>query len=116
MIVPVEVRCCCEPGKLLGWLQLPQELVVEGRVLHFAFYKAPTLDPGELLPSTTSRVEVRATVRRFERTYQLQIPDSWTYEPTQRVCYLALDSGHQPLDVWRNVRGFRANSVTRIAS
>lgn len=33
MMVEVEVRCCCTPTKLYGWLQVPAEKVRRGRMV-----------------------------------------------------------------------------------
>ena len=95
----VEVRCCCEPGKLLGWVQLQEDRVVEGRVIRFLFYEAPPAWGGETpMPSM-----IEARVRLFEQNEQ------GTIEPgreRRRVSWLALDSGHAPLETWRKVRAF----------
>jgi hypothetical protein len=35
MIIRVEVRCCCQPQKLLGWLPVDEQRVIAGSVVTF---------------------------------------------------------------------------------
>lgn len=104
----VEVRCCCEPGKLLGWVQLEDDRVVLGNTIRFAWFEPPAVSPLSLEPSTSTERVIEAHVRMFEASVQRENPDPWRLEVAERRSYLALDSGHQPLEVWRKVRGFTA--------
>jgi hypothetical protein len=107
----VEVRCCCEPAKLLGWVQLEPDLVVEGRRVVFAWAEIDPRDVHVDRPFllTTDLRMFTANVRRFEAK-ATSAPQPPGVE-ARWVSWIALDSGDQPLEVWRKVRAFTEKRV-----
>lgn len=105
----IEVRCCCEPGKVLGWVDVEADRVVEGRVLKFPWMAPLALTPSEAPPSKSTVNVINATVRRFEAPTERRTTDARALELHERKSWLALDSGHQPIEEWRKVRAFTEN-------
>jgi hypothetical protein len=90
----VEVRCCCQPQKLLGWLQVPEHRVKLGRVVRFHI---PTTTIGLGLidpPSLTDSVVVSLPVEMFKDGADM---------------HLALKSEETPIDVLQRIPGFQRN-------
>ena len=75
------VHCCCEPGKRLGYLPVPQ-----GDTL--AVLLPPERRGDDMEPLRTATLRVRALHRQGEG----------------RI--VAFDSGHQPIEVLRKVPGW----------
>ena len=92
----IEVRCCCQPQKLLGWLPRPANVRVGTA---FIFVVA---EPFErvLKGFDVSRPETVKTVHVYLPVTLFQPGDG--AEP-----YPALKSEETPLETLRQVRGFR---------
>jgi hypothetical protein len=110
----VEVRCCCEPGKRLGWVLVEPHRVVEGGVLQSPYMAPIALTPSGALPSKSTTNVIEARVRRFIMVTARLSHDAWALEQHERKSWLALDSGDQPLEVWKLVRAFRPDTVTEM--
>lgn len=93
----IEVRCCCQPQKLLGWLPRPPNVRVGTA---FIFRVAEPYDrtlKGYDDPKTFRTTSVYLPVALFE-------PGGGA-EP-----YPALKSEETPLETLRQIRGFRENT------
>ncbi len=96
----LEVRCCCQPQKLLGWLPVPDD-VRDGDTVCFtknechAFAEQALFQPSHFvritLPVATFR-EMRGGVDE---------------EDVQVTQHLALKSEETPIDVLRKIPGFK---------
>lgn len=94
----VEVRCCCVPQKLLGWLDVEPERVVVGRVLSF-------VAPAQW--NFTNQFDVmRAPECISARSVNLPVAAITVDGAT----WLALKSEETPLETLRRIRGFIENT------
>jgi len=94
-----EVRCCCDPGRILGWLktgmgpggQYRTLLIIDGS------FTAATYDtnPQPVLCSDTAEI-------LFEQWREKNGHVGW-----------CINSHNQPLEIWRRVPGFRENYHAR---
>lgn len=93
MSTKLEVRCCCDAGKLLGWLRVP-----------------PSFDPGKqrdiTVPLLPGRLYLRvnapcAVARPKDVTLPIGI-----YWPGGGEAYPAISSDGVPVSVLRRVYGF----------
>lgn len=97
----VEVRCCCRPQRLLGWLPYSGPMQA-GRVMRF----------GLSAPAFVSLRELPDHVERTEASY-IELPlavvvQAWPQEGDRRT-WLAFKSEETPLAVLRRVPGFVPN-------
>jgi hypothetical protein len=89
----VEVRCCCNPQNLLGWVELPERLVRHG------FIRLACRVEWD------ARREAVVEGRRYlETTIERYLPGG-----ANPLSWLALTSAEQPIEVWRTVSGFTEN-------
>jgi len=97
-----EVRCCCTPKKLLGWLDVPDELLFEGNTISFR------IPPRCYQPIGAALVFERAiNVRLPVAMFRAGMPLEFAYGiPDQ---HLALKSEETPIDLLRRVPGFVEN-------
>ncbi len=110
MQVMVPVHCCCNPEKRLGWLPLEQSRLYPHRLRVLV---QPTLEeltrlrPGGELPAVSTAGQLETEVCELWRLTDEKDPDG------QRIPerFLALKSGDVPLEVWKRVRGFQADTV-----
>ncbi len=86
----LEVRCCCDPGKLLGYLQVPDESAHNGvRLLYHVPLPVSWQDPAEPpRPVRPIELEVRVVQVGFRR-------------------YLAVRSNDHPLETLLRLPWFR---------
>lgn len=110
MQVMVPVHCCCNPAKRLGWIPLEQSRLYPHRL---RFVVAPTFE--ELTgrrdssepPTSSTLGQLETEVCELWRLTDEKDADGQRIPET----FLALKSGHQPLEVWKRVRGFQADTV-----
>ena len=105
----VEVRCCCEPAKLLGHVQVPNdfELRVGNRLKFVAFERlAPVLNKAYLVnPTSTTTVELEIGDVQF-----YPIPAGrWTPEH-----HFAFKSNDTPLEKLRKIPSWREANVVEL--
>jgi hypothetical protein len=62
----LEVRCCCQPRKVLGWLEVPEHQVREGNSVRFTI--PPTWRPERVLLADTIALPV-ATITEYGRDW-----------------------------------------------
>jgi hypothetical protein len=90
---PVEVRCCCEPNKIIGWLRMPNPPTRPGTV--------PVLlrSPDVLASDLPHMVELEAAWLwgAFDRTG----------DQTRRI---AFKDNHMPIETLRLLPGFEENT------
>lgn len=98
----IEVRCCCVPKKLLGWLEAPEELVFEGSVLSFRIPPRCFQPVGQPLVFERA-IDVRLPVAMFEAGYLGQLLSGGGER------HLALKSEETPIELLRRVPGFVEN-------
>lgn len=105
MLVPVQ--CCCEPGKRLGWLELPPEKVRAGEQLRFVTFEAPATRVGEYLPPRVQATVLETEVRWHQRlAYPARLLDCGHYTVPIIVKRLAVSSHDHALEEWTRVRAF----------
>lgn len=95
----LEVRCCCVPKKLLGWLEVADYRVREGNTIQFILppiYERIFID-GRRYETMTAACYVRLPIARIGMT------DLFTGEPAS---HLALKSEETPLETLRQIPGF----------
>jgi len=93
--VRVEVRCCCNPAQLLGWVELPVTQIQEGDVHAFALFDRSAVPKHEIL-----RLPVAYWwhhMRGFDGADEVKI---------NRESGLALKSNDTPIEKLRRIPGF----------
>lgn len=91
----IEVRCCCQPKKLLGWIDVDPRAVRRGAVIHFAIPPSAMLLSGKPEIVNTPPVDVTLPVEAIGE-----------YLDDQPVTHLALKSEETPIEVLRRIPGF----------
>lgn len=86
----LEIRCCCQPHKLLGWVDVDPNHAVEGRALR--------------LPLKVSISDVQARVYPFLYLHVGRIAF-----PDDRRGHLAIMAENVPIETLRLVPGFEEN-------
>ncbi len=94
MITRLEVRCCCQPRRLLGWLEI-DGAAWDGRVVRLVVAVAA--------PWTVRRPPETPTLQLQHRVVSL--PVAWFSEPGQPR-RLALKSEETPIETLRRIPGF----------
>lgn len=95
MKTPYPVRCCCQPQKILGWLELPEGLPSGYEItmatvppLRLAdFPCASAVDPAAMPAINFEKIRLRSYGR----------PGQWE---------IAVYSDDRPIEFWRKVPGF----------
>ena len=88
-----EVRCCCEPLKLLGWLTT--ELEPSDEVRHLLLPTVKYSANAEVDAIELPLCEVRIHFRKFSAS---PFTDYW-----------AIDAHEQPIELWRMLPNFKEN-------
>lgn len=94
----VEVRCCCTPTKLLGYLDVRDDLVRQGNVVGFAVCS----------PVDTWQTTADLEAIRFERV-DLPIEKFWKTDVSATTGWttnLAFKSEETPIETLRRIPGF----------
>jgi hypothetical protein len=89
----IEVRCCCQPTKLLGWIDVDASKVIEGRTLVFT--------PPRYALLHRENVEVLPTAADD----RIALPIAMVQFPDGRQ-YLALKSEETPIERLRTLKAF----------
>lgn len=107
----LEVRCCCRPDALLGWLPVSDRLAFKGAVLRLPLKPVqptgwgrspwPGDDAGDALPSSQAAPAAAMAVLSVDRLGSPYGPGTGSI--------LAVRSDDTPLDVLRRVPGFTEN-------
>lgn len=92
----MEVRCCCDPGKLLGYLPVPKTLQRPGTQVAFT---PRTSIASHFVPRTSPVPDY--TVRLVVATFYDSTPDGWPRSS------LVLKSMDFPLDVLRTLANWK---------
>jgi hypothetical protein len=102
----VEVRCCCDPGKLLGTVEVPSDFVVApGRRLKFAWFEArypPFTDPS-LPPRSAEVIELEIGEVIFPVT-RFNIP----------ATTFAFKSNDIPIERLKKIPSWRSSNVVEL--
>jgi hypothetical protein len=112
----VPIQCCCEPGRRLGWLDLPPDKVRNGARLRYVIYAAPPTPwapvfPGRLPPPIQAEV-LEAEVRWHWRVaYKAALLPCGHYTIPLVVKRLAVSSHEHPLEKWQRVRDFTPATI-----
>lgn len=93
----VEVRCCCRPDTLLGWLPVRDDQVWEGSRVRFEVKPATV----EYHASEHGPVDVVRHARQV-----VTLPIAWWSSGILFDGHLALKSEETPLETLRQIRGF----------
>jgi hypothetical protein len=100
----VEVRCCCDPGKLLGWIELAGRAhVAEGE--RFTFLLQPVNDMSPYLEAALRRT-VDAEVLTLPVDYWSKWIATLDGAPPTLEDGLALKSNDTPIEQLRRILGF----------
>jgi hypothetical protein len=100
----VEVRCCCDPGKLLGWVELAgRAQIKEGDVLSLALLPERDMTPymEAALYGSIHHEVLRLTVA-FWQGEAHDFGKAW-----EREAGLALKSNDTPIETLRRIAGFQ---------
>lgn len=98
-LIHLEVRCCCQPKKLLGYLPVDPQLAIRGARIRFAIpatfpYSRSRLGDGDV--KTTPQEVIVLPVESFQSS-----------NPDER--HLALKSEETPIETMRRIPGFVEN-------
>lgn len=99
-----EVRCCCDPGKLIGWLDLSgaqEDLALKERAVAI-----PLLIDMPSLVDLHRRIDAGETVRMETACLLVRLRELRLAGWGDR--YLAVYSDDHPIETWSRVRGFEA--------
>lgn len=113
MQVMVPVHCCCNPETRLGWLPLEQSRLYPHRL---RFVVQPTLEEltrrrdGSEPPMGSAFGQLETEVCELWRLTDERDPDGARIPER----FMALKSGDVPLEVWKRVRGFQADTVREL--
>ena len=89
----LNVRCCCQPTKILGTLEVPDMAIRSG---HFDVVLCTRFVP---LSSVSNRYDFQTKFRR-ETVHLKTFGNS-------RVAEQAIYSDDRPIEFWRKIHGFR---------
>jgi hypothetical protein len=98
--VSLEIRCCCVPRKLLGWVDVPEHLARAGEVVRFHLREPVLL----LAPPAGHYLRVPAKAPQY---LALQI-DRYR-ESEAGSLRLAVKSHEHPIELLRRIPTFTAN-------
>lgn len=102
--VRLEVRCCCVPQKLLGWVDVPEARLRAGQFLPFVLRVPIPTSFGK----QPEREESNAACVRLEMAfYNVRDVDSDDFGATS----IALKSGELPIETLRRIPGFIENKA-----
>lgn len=106
-LIRVEVRCCCEPGRLLGTLDVPEHYLERGHSINVAVSIQRTMVKTIRHPFV--RFEVDTFTGHSQPTADMSVKD---LQMTRR-CYLALKKPHDvTIEDLRMLVGFIESSRT----
>lgn len=102
--VRLEVRCCCVPQNLLGWVDVPEARLRVGEFLPFVLRVPIPKNFGQ----HPELVESNAAAVRLEMAfYNVRDVDSDDFGTTS----IALKSGELPIETLRRIPGFIENKA-----
>lgn len=93
-MIKLEVRCCCVPTKLLGWLAVPLYAVERREIVVALGPVNGFFDEGQNNTIRTVRLPIEMI-----RDFDVHGPDN----------YLAIKSNETPIEDLRKIQGFREN-------
>jgi hypothetical protein len=95
------VRCCCQPTKVLGWLDGPEDV--------HSFFVLETRRRGGLAPPPQHEVKVRdmCSCRIVEHPELCEANGDVPVELV-RMVERAIYSDDRPIEFWRRIAGFEA--------
>lgn len=107
----VEIRCCCNPAQLLGWVELRRDHIREGEEITFTLYEPEPLE----LPDAEADfwAHGRAAMPEVLRLpvafwwHNLLVIDQLEGGKINRESGLALKSNDTPIEKLRRIPGFR---------
>lgn len=88
----LEVRCCCEPGKLLGYLPV-HENVKEREAIRYSYLDLEYVSESETTKTNATVHHVNLTVARF-------------YDKQNDIEYLAIKDNGVSIEILRKISGF----------
>ena len=96
----LEVRCCCNPTRLIGYLEVREQLIYPGGSIDF------------VIPARRRLADLRAGDGPVEEEIE---PARKVTLPVERIAYgsqvwLALKSDETPIEILRQIPGFIENS------
>lgn len=103
-LVRLNVRCCCQPTKILGTLEVSAAVIERGQetiryeLIHPPSWKVNPYDPVELCPALP-REQVTIRLRTFVNTIRGSFDVPFGEE-------LAVCSEDHPLEFWKQLPGF----------
>ena len=114
--VTLEVRCCCTPGKRLGYVQVPVDAIRVGKVnLVVNSERGPLLVFGKRPSVNKSSAQVLiADIKTMEESvvdYDVAAPAGAGMVVRDRRTFPAVSSMDQPLEVWKRIDAFREDQT-----
>lgn len=103
-MIKLEIRCCCIPRKLQGWINVPEELVKAGGEVTLPLRK-----------SISGKRFVSLQVAHIKREHYVTLEEQERLDPSilqgleGSTEYVALKSEDVPIEVLRNIPGFIEN-------
>lgn len=101
-IVRAEIRCCCDPGKLLGTVPVPADSVIPGAV--FLFRLSPVGEQSSLLDDVAIKISGETLELPLEE-YRTVVDHPDGRHP-DIVFGLAIKSNDTPIETLRRISGF----------
>jgi hypothetical protein len=95
----LEVRCCCDAGKLLGFLAVEEWQVRLGTRLTYFVSDTPAPDPKDFVPD--------AVPNRPSRSYRLDLEVAELHPSALDAPYLAVRDNGVPIEQLRLLKDFR---------
>lgn len=89
----MNVRCCCQPQKILGTMDVPYEFSDR-------FFVMEKLEP---MPVRSARGIVMSPI---SARHEIEIRDFVDYSTGERAVERAVYSGDRPVEFWRKIPGF----------
>ena len=108
--VKLEVRCCCQPQKMLGWLNVSTENLKEEMCLHLPLEPDPFDIPDCHLSDMPTSIRFKAQnehcvlrIRQLNPPSKRNPTDPFYVEPPS---YLAISAEEVPMHTLKRIKGF----------
>lgn len=97
-----EIRCCCDPGLLLGYVELDRRYIYEGQRINFDLRPFASLKPAYLQKDG----DLFDFTPRERITLQVAMVHGHDKRSGEVLCGLAIKSEDTPIEQLRRIRGF----------
>jgi hypothetical protein len=101
----LNVRCCCQPAKILGTMEVPAPISERGGFFQIVL-RSQWLLTGDPQPSSADNIQT-LEVRRIDLCCFTDEVLLYAAVPLPRETELAVYAEERPIEFWRAVPGFR---------